>query len=157
MRPPIDDDRNSQGDDEESPLLPKVSIPSSRQEDKVLKEAKVEEVSPSKLKLVMASVWIGTFCAGLGEHCIGLPLLATNCVSAARPSERLSLTMIRWNTHCHSGFINCYRISLSAASRMACNCVSGRNCDNSAIGRETDRHLFPAERSLALQFSVCHR
>ena len=157
MRPPIDEDRNSQGDDEESPLLPKVSTPSSQQKDKVLKEAKVEEISPIKLKWIMASVWIGTFCAGLGEHCIGLLLLATNCVSAARHSERILLMMIRWNTHCHPGFINRHRISLSAASRMACNCVSGRNCGNSAIGRETDRHLFPAERSLALQFSLCHR
>ena len=157
MRRPIDDDRNSQGDDEESPLLPKVSTPSSQQEGKVLKEAKAEEISASKLKWIMASMWIGTFCAGLGEHCIGLPLLATNCISAARHSERLSLMMIRWNTHCHPGFINCHRISLSAASRMACNYVSGRNCGNSDIGRETDRHLFAAERSLALQFSLCHR
>lgn len=157
MRPPIDDDQNSRGDEEESPLLPKVSTPSSQQEDKVLKEAKAEEISSNKLKWIMTSVWIGTFCAGLGEHCASLLLLTTDSVSAARHSERLLLTMIRWNTHCHPGFINCHRISHSAPSRMACNCVSGRNCGNSAIGRETNRHLFPTERSLALQPFLCYR
>ncbi|KAL2056740.1 hypothetical protein ABVK25_003134 [Lepraria finkii] len=89
MRPPIADDQNSRGDEEESPLLPKVSTPSSQQEDKVLKEAKAEEISSSKLKWIMTSVWIGTFCAGLDGT-----LIATLGSSIA--TEFHTLPLLAW-------------------------------------------------------------
>ena len=56
--------------DEESPLLPKVAVQhphSLPTDDTVLKTKNIEEVSFGKLLCIMVSVWIGTFCAGLGE------------------------------------------------------------------------------------------
>lgn len=57
--------------DEGNPLIPKVLTSLSQQcpmRDKALDEASDENISPRKLKWIMASVWIGTFCAGLGEN-----------------------------------------------------------------------------------------
>ena len=58
---------------ETSPLLSQVPITGLEGRDLPREPAaQLEEkaVSPAKLRWIMASVWIGTFCAGLGEHCL---------------------------------------------------------------------------------------
>ncbi len=70
--------------DEETPLLPKVSVEGlqpSAQENAGQKETKDEWVVTSKLVWIMLSVWIGTFCAGLGTYQCPGSLLAPSTVS----------------------------------------------------------------------------
>ncbi len=56
-------------DDERSPLLPKCAASSVQQDataDEISTQPVSDEISTAKLKWIMTSVWIGTFCAGLG-------------------------------------------------------------------------------------------
>ena len=56
-------------DDERSPLLPKVAVSSVQQcgtDDDLSTHTLSAEISAAKLRWIMTSVWIGTFCAGLG-------------------------------------------------------------------------------------------
>ena len=56
-------------DDERSPLLPKCAASSVQQDvtaDELPTQAICDEISTAKLRWIMTSVWIGTFCAGLG-------------------------------------------------------------------------------------------
>ena len=57
-------------DDERSPLLPKLVAPCAQPDataDERSTQAIDSEISTAKLKWIMTSVWIGTFCAGLGR------------------------------------------------------------------------------------------
>ena len=63
--------KKAQGPDETSPLIPQIFVvePDGLLVDRQQSErAEEKEISSSKLKYIMASVWIGTFCAGLGEY-----------------------------------------------------------------------------------------
>ena len=56
-------------DDERSPLLQKCAASSVQQadtDDDLSTHTLSDEVSTTKLRWIMTSVWIGTFCAGLG-------------------------------------------------------------------------------------------
>ena len=58
--------------DERSPLLPKGAISSVQQydtDDDLSTHTLSDEISTAKLRWIMTSVWIGTFCAGLGTPC----------------------------------------------------------------------------------------
>ncbi len=56
--------------DEQSPLLPKSVAPGVQPDataDELSTQSIDNEISTAKLKWIMTSVWIGTFCAGLGR------------------------------------------------------------------------------------------
>lgn len=56
-------------DDERSPLLPKCTascVQKYTTTDELSPQAISDEISTAKLRWIMTSVWIGTFCAGLG-------------------------------------------------------------------------------------------
>lgn len=56
-------------DDERNPLLPKCATSCVQQygtEDDLSTHTLSDEISTAKLRWIMTSVWIGTFCAGLG-------------------------------------------------------------------------------------------
>ena len=56
-------------DDERSPLLPKCAVSCVQQygtDDDLSTHTLGDAVSTAKLRWIMTSVWIGTFCAGLG-------------------------------------------------------------------------------------------
>lgn len=57
--------------DERAPLLAKIDSKTpqdSTHDDPVLAKSSHDEPDRSKLLWAMASGWLGTFCAGLGEH-----------------------------------------------------------------------------------------
>lgn len=57
-------------DDERNPLLPKCATSCVQQygtEDDLSTHTLSDEISTAKLRWIMTSVWIGTFCAGLGK------------------------------------------------------------------------------------------
>ena len=56
-------------DDERSPLLSKSGASCVEEDvtvDEVSTQAISDEITTAKLRWIMTSVWIGTFCAGLG-------------------------------------------------------------------------------------------
>ena len=56
-------------DDERSPLLSKCGASCAEEDvtaDDLSTQAISDEISTAKLRWIMTSVWIGTFCAGLG-------------------------------------------------------------------------------------------
>lgn len=136
---------------EESPLLPKAQRSNAQQgdaKDIVQNDDVVEEISPRKLIWIMTSVWIGTFCAGLGQY--AKPLRTALGVRVAVCSRFGLLICNRRIAHCHHRVINCHGVPFSATSRVARNRIFDCNCGNSAVGRKADRYLFPAQWTPAL-------
>jgi hypothetical protein len=65
--------------DERAPLLAKIdneTAQDSIHDDLLLAKIGHDEPNRNKLWWAMASVWLGTFCAGLGEHRRNLHILA---------------------------------------------------------------------------------
>ena len=67
-----DSPNNPKANDERSPLLPKGAVSSVQQydpDDDLSTHTLSDEINTTKLRWIMTSVWIGTFCAGLGMPC----------------------------------------------------------------------------------------
>ena len=141
---------------ETGPLLPQVPI--TGLERRISDQANSHEteettISPRKLKWIMASVWIGTFCAGLGEqpHIVSsLKAPTHNHASEQAELIRIANTHTRWNINSNPRLLDRHGIPLPLSIRLARDNVPHRNGSYSAPKWETDRYLLTEKRTSRL-------